>query len=209
MNIMPRCLLLCLCVSIELSSGLGAPPRTVGSTPPMSSLVRSSDHSDHGGTIESKYDGFNHEMVVTLKRMRVTCSGGKGFGTTLKDTCISFEVALHCPGAQLDYVKYVNLQVVFDTKDLDQRHPLDKRDLTVVAGTQALRMGQMALLKQSVDSDRMADVMREILETRMSYDTFKKIAMADAVEMKVGDDTFALRDKNIAALRDLNNRIKP
>jgi hypothetical protein len=68
---------------------------------------------DHGGKIESKYDGFNHETVVALKKMRVRC------GSALKQTCVSFAASLHCPGVQLDYVRYAKLQLIFETKDWD------------------------------------------------------------------------------------------
>jgi hypothetical protein len=34
------------------------------------------------------------------------------------------------------------------------------------------------------------------------------MAMADIVEIQVGKSRFELRNKNLAALRDLNNRIK-
>ena len=40
-------------------------------------------------------------------------------------------------------------------------------------------------------------------------DTFQKIARAQVVEVKVGRTTFELGEKNLAALRDLNNRVKP
>ncbi|HEX7174759.1 MAG TPA: hypothetical protein VF240_05705, partial [Pyrinomonadaceae bacterium] len=33
----------------------------------------------HGGKIEMKYDGFNLETVVALRKMQVTCGSGKGF----------------------------------------------------------------------------------------------------------------------------------
>jgi hypothetical protein len=163
---------------------------------------------DHGGKIESKYDGFNHEMVISLRKMRVTCGGGKGFGTTLKDTCVSVAASLHAPGKQLDFVRYAKLQLIFETKNWDRRHTLDQRELSVVANGETLRLGRMGLVKQDVDSDRLLDVMKEVLEVSVPYPTFLKIARADFVEMRVGSSEFVLQEKNLAALKDLNNRVK-
>jgi hypothetical protein len=50
--------------------------------------------------------------------------------------------------------------------------------------------------------------MREVLEVSFPYEKFKKLATAQSVEVKVGKSTFSLSPKNIAALRDLNNRVK-
>jgi hypothetical protein len=50
--------------------------------------------------------------------------------------------------------------------------------------------------------------MTEMLQVTIPYPTFKKIALAEVVEVQVGRSTFELREKNIAALRDLNNRVK-
>jgi hypothetical protein len=36
---------------------------------------------------------------------------------------------------------------------------------------------------------------------------FKKIAMAQSVEIQVGRDALELRENNIAALKDLNSRV--
>src|SRR5437762_30791 len=95
--------------------------------------------SEHGGRIESKYDGFNHETVVALKKMRVNCGGAKGFESTMKDTCVSVAASLHAPGMQLDYVRYAKLQLIFETKDWDRRHPLEQRELIVVADGETLK----------------------------------------------------------------------
>lgn len=157
-------------------------------------------NESHGGQIVSKYDGFSHETVVTLKKMKVTCAGTPG---KFKDACISIEATLHCPGVQLDYVRYATLQLVFETKDWDQRHPLDQRDLSVVANGETLRLGRMQLLAQNVDT-----LMSEALQVKVSYAAFKQIALAEIVELQVGKSRFELRDKNLAALRDLNNRVK-
>lgn len=157
---------------------------------------------DHGGTIESKYDGFNHETVVALKKMRVTCGG------VTKQTCVSFAASLHCPGVQLDYVRYVKLQLIFETKDWQRRHALDERELFVVADGERLKLGKMALVTLDVDTNKLIDVMKEVLEVSVSYQNFSKIVAAEHVEVKVGKTSFALEEKNIAALRDLNNRVR-
>lgn len=158
--------------------------------------------SDHGGKIESKYDGFNHETVVMLKKMKVSCGG------PTKQTCVSLVASLHCPGVQLDYVRYVKLQIIFETKDWDRRHPLNERELFVVADGERLKLGRMSLVKQNTDTNKLIDVMSEVLEVSISYPTFMKMASAETVEMKVGKSNFALKEKNLAALRDLNNRVK-
>ncbi|HEY6230699.1 MAG TPA: hypothetical protein VIW64_05515 [Pyrinomonadaceae bacterium] len=159
------------------------------------------DHEvKHGGQIFSKYDGFSHETVVTLKKMKVTCAGTRG---NFKDACVSIEASLHCPGVQLDYVRYATLQLVFETKDWDQRHALDQRELSVVADGETLRLGRMDLLGQQVDT-----LMSETLQIKVPYAAFKKIALAETVELSVGPSSFALRDKNLMALRDLHNRVK-
>ena len=155
---------------------------------------------DHGGKIESRYDGFNHETIVTLNKMRITCGGVKG---NFKDACISFVAALHCPGIQLDYVRYVRLQLIFQTKDWDQRHALNQRQLSVVTDGETLRLGQMRLVSQSVDT-----LMTEVLEVDAPYAIFTKMVRAQVVEMKVGETEFELRQQNLDALRDLNNRVK-
>ena len=154
---------------------------------------------DHGGKIDSKYDGFSHETVITLKKMKVTCDGTKG---NFKDGCVSFTASLHCPGIQLDYVRYARIQIIFQSKDWDQRHPVDQRDLSVVADGDTLRLGRMALASQSTDV-----LMTEVLETTIPYKTFLKIMNSQVVEMQVGKSRFELRINNLMALRDLNNRV--
>ena len=163
---------------------------------------------DHSGKIETKYDGFNHETIVTLKKMRISCGAEKGLQSTLRDSCVSFVASLHCPGEQLDHVSYVKLQLIFETKDWDTRHPPAERELVVVADSDRLKLGTMGLVKQDVDTSQLIDVMKEVLEVSLPYQAFNKIARAQMVEMKVGNSTFELREKNIAALRDLNNRVK-
>ena len=155
---------------------------------------------DHGGKIVSNYDGFNHETVVTLKKMKVTCASKR---VDSKGSCVSIMASLHCPGIQLDYVRQVTLQVVFETEDWDQRHPLDQRDLSVVADGETFRLGRMQLAGQSVDT-----LMTETLEIKVPYRIFKKMAVAEIVELQVGRSRVELRNKNLLALRDLNNRVK-
>ena len=157
-----------------------------------------SQTAEHGGKIESKYDGFSHETIVTLNKMRITCGN-----VNFKDACVSFSTALHCPGIQLDHVRYARLQLIFQTKDWDQRHPLNQRQLSVVADGETLRLGQMKLVEQSVDT-----LMTEVLEVQVPYNVFKRVALAESVQMKVGNSEFELQEKNLAALRDLNNRVK-
>jgi len=167
---------------------------------PTEAFAAGSDADDHGGEIVSKYDGFNHETVVTLKKMKVTCAKPH---ENLKQTCVSILATLHCPGVQLDYVRQVTLQVVFETRDWDQRHPLDQRDLSMVADGETFRLGRMQLAALHTDV-----LMTETLQGELPYKTFKKMALAEIVEIQVGKSKFELRSKNLAALRDLNNRIK-
>ena len=156
--------------------------------------------SNHGGKIESKYDGLSHETVSTLRKMKVTCAGMKDM---LKDTCVSVSASLHCPGIQRDYVSHAKLQLIFESKQWDQRHPPEERDLVVVVGATTLRLGRMRLVSQNIDT-----LNTEILEATISYDVFKKIVWGRAVEMAVGKSRFGLRQKNLEALRDLNNRVE-
>lgn len=163
---------------------------------------------DYDAKIETKYDGFNHETVVTLKKMSITCGGANGMQSTLKETCVSFVASLHCPGVQLDYVRYAKLQLIFESKNWDRRHSLDERELVVVADGETLKLGTMSLAKHGVDTSQLVDVMREVLEVSIPYQSFKKIARSQTVEMKVGKTMFELQEKNVIALRDLNNRVK-
>ena len=198
-----------LIVACSLSLVLPAP---ASSQPPASTFTEAFPESrapekrdqagQHDGQIESKYDGFSHETVVALKKMRVTCKSMKG--NFNKTGCVYLAASLHCPGIQLDYVRYATLQLIFETEDWDQRHPLDQRNLTVVADGETIRLGRMVLAGQSVDT-----MMSERLEVTMPYRTFKKIALGQVVEIQVGKSNFELKEKNLAALRDLNNRVKP
>jgi hypothetical protein len=195
--------ILCCIVLLAIVTCLGqneAPGLAHASSISFAGSADKSQASDHGGKIESRYDGFNHETIVTLNKMRITCGSAKG---NFKDACVSFVAALHCPGIQLDYVRFASLQLIFQTKDWDQRHPLNQRQLSVVADAETLRLGEMKLVSQSVDT-----LMTEVLEVTMPYAVFMKIVRAQVIEMKVGNTTFELRQQNLAALRDLNNRVK-
>lgn len=154
----------------------------------------------HNGKIESKYDGFNHQTIISLKKMKITCGSMRG---NFKDACVSLAATLHCPGIQLDYVREASLQVIFQTKDWDQRHSLAQRDLSIVADGQTYRLGRMRLTSQSTDV-----LMTETLEATIPYKLFSRIAKAETVEMKVGPSQFQLSEGNILALRDMTNRVK-
>ena len=181
---------------LAFSSQLYSIPATVAE--PSTTVVYG--ESNHGGKIETKYDGLSHEMVSTLRKMKVTCAGAKNM---LKDACVSVSASLHCPGTQRNYVRYAKLQLIFETKDWDQRHALEERDLVVVVDTTTLRLGRMRLVSQNIGT-----VNIEILEATISYDAFKKIVSGQVVEMAVGKSRFELRQKNLEALRDLNNRVE-
>jgi hypothetical protein len=174
------------CLNVGLKA---APPQTV----------------DHGGKIEAKYDGFSHETIIELRKMKISCDNNN---RGLKDVCVSLAASLHAPGKQLDYVRFATLQIIFETKNWDSRHPLDQRELAVVANGQTLRLGRMGLVNQDIHTDKLVDVMKEVLEIPVDFKTFQKIAAAEFVEMRVGNSEFALREKNLLALRDLNNRVK-
>lgn len=156
----------------------------------------------HGGKIETKYDGFNYETVMRLRRMKINCDGIKD---KFKDACVSIEVSLHCPGAQLNAVHHVTLQVVFENKDWIHFHGPDQRHLSVVTEKETLRLGRMSPV--STNEPGSWDTKVEALEATIPYATFKKIATAQSAEMQVGKDVVELRDNNLAALRDLNSRI--
>ena len=157
------------------------------------------DVVEHGGRIESKYDGFSHETIITLKKMKVTCDGTKG---NFKDGCVSVKASLHCPGIQLDYVRYARIEVIFQFKEWDQRHPVDQRELSVVVDGETIRLGGMTLASQKTDV-----MMTETLEAIIPYKTFKRMANAQVAEMQVGKSRFELREKNLLAFRDMNNRV--
>ena len=169
---------------------------TSGSVKPQEQPVK------HGGKIETKYDGFNYETIMRLQKMKVSCDG---FKDKFKNACVSIEVSLHCPGTQLNYVKYVMLQVVFENKDWVHFHPPDQRDLLVVTDTETLKLGTMApVMKNQAGT---WDTKVETLELKIPYATFKKIAMSQTANIQVGRSQVSLREKNLLALRDLNSRV--
>lgn len=157
---------------------------------------------NHGGKIETSYDGFNFETVMRLRKMKVTCDG---FKDRFKDACVSIEVTLHCPGTQLNYVRNVTLQIVFENKDWVHLHPLDQRELSVVTDTETLRFGKMRPVTTGGTGTWQTKV--ETLEATLPFDAFKKIAQSQSVEIQVGQSAMALREKNVAALRDLTSRV--
>ena len=156
----------------------------------------------HGGKIETKYDGFNYETVMRLQKMKISCDG---FKDKFKDSCMSLEVSLHFPGTQLNYVRSVMLQVVFENKDWVHFHPPDQRDLVVVTDTETLKLGQMSPVAKNRAGTW--DTKVETLELKIPYATFKKIATSQTVHIQVGRSQVALREKNLLALKDLNSRV--
>ena len=173
---------------------LAQPTRAIPQTPP--------EPVKHGGKIETKYDGFNYETVMRLRKMKVNCDGLK---ETFKDACVSIEVSLHCPGTQVNYVRHVMLQVVFENKDWVHLHPPDQRDLTIVTDAETLKLGRMSPV--SANRPGTWETKVEILEVKIPYATFKKIALSQSVGIQVGSSAVELREKNRAALKDLNNRV--
>ena len=157
---------------------------------------------NHGGKIETKYDGFNYETVMRLRKMKINCDG---FKDKFKDACVSIEVMLHCPGTQLNYVRNVTLQIVFENNDWVHLHGPDQRDLTIVTDTETLRLGRMSPVRSNTPGTW--DTKLEILEAAIPYKTFKKIAHSESVEIQVGNSAVELREKNRAALRDLTSRV--
>lgn len=155
----------------------------------------------HGGKIETKYDGFNYETTMRLRKMKVSCDG---FKDKFKDECVSLEVTLHCPGTQLNYVRDVTVQVVFENKDWVHLHPPDQRELMIVTDTETLRLGRMTPASKTAPG---WDTKVEILETKIPYAAFKKVVQAQTVQIQVGQSAVELREKNLAALKDLNSRV--
>ncbi|HET7112893.1 MAG TPA: hypothetical protein VFI57_04580 [Pyrinomonadaceae bacterium] len=156
----------------------------------------------HGGKIESKYDGFTYETIMRLQKMKVSCDGVKDKFT---DACVSIEVTLHLPGMQLNYVRQVTLMVVFENQDWVRMHPPEERDLSISTYDQTFRLGRMELITNKKPGTW--DTKIERLQATVPYETFKKIIESDTIEIQVGKGAVMLREKNIAALRDLNNRV--
>jgi|SRR5690349_1175808 len=169
---------------------------------PAGAKPQSPEPVKHGGKIETKYDGFNFETVMRLRKMKVNCDG---FKDKFKDACVSIEIALHCPGTQVNYVKHVSVQVVFENKDWVRLHSPDQRELTVVTDTETLRLGRMTPVAKNQPGTW--DTKVEVLEANIPYAVFKKIALSQSAELQVGRDAVELREKNIAALKDLNSRV--
>src|SRR5688572_5734126 len=162
----------------------------------------------HDGKIETNYDGFKDETVVALGRMVVTCEAVRGLQSTLKGVCVSLQASLHCPGKQLDHVRRATIRLTFEAKNWDSRHPADERELRAVADGETISLGRMRLLSQGVSEGWFAEDTKETLEVSVPYESFLKLARAGYVELSVGKTSFAMREKNIAALRDMNNRVK-
>jgi hypothetical protein len=155
----------------------------------------------HGGKIETTYDGFNYETTMRLRKMKVSCDGLKD---KFKDECVSLDVTLHCPGTQLNYVRNVTVQLVFENKDWVHFHAPDQRELMIVTDSETLRLGKMTpASKDSLGWDTKV----ETLEATIPYAAFKKIVQAQSVQIQVGRSAVELREKNLAALRDLNSRV--
>lgn len=205
---MKRIILISLCLLLLQTLNLGPNSIPASLAKPSGMPVANFPTLDHGGKIETKYDGFNHETIVMLKKMRVTCGGANGLRSALTQTCVSLVASLHCPGKQLDYVRYAKLQLVFESKDWDQRHPLDQRELFLVADGKQLQLGRMVLAKNNVEYDRGIEVMKEVLEVSVPYKIFDIIARSNTVEVKVGKSRFGLQEKNLEALRDMNIRVR-
>jgi len=168
----------------------------------FSATARAQSPVKHGGKIESKYDGFTYETLMRLQKMKVSCDGVKD---KFKDGCVSIEVTLHMPGMQLNYVRNVTLMVVFEHQDWVTTHPPDQRNLSISTYDKTFRLGQMELITNKKPGSW--DTKIERLQASIPYDTFKQIIESDTIEIQVGKDSVMLREKNIDALRDLNNRV--
>jgi hypothetical protein len=169
----------------------------------QAAVVRPQDQIiKHGGKIETKYDGFNYETVTRLQKMKVSCDG---FRDKFKDDCVSIEVTLHFPGTQLNYVRNVTLQVVFENKDWVHFHAPEQRELAVVIDGETLKFGRMTPVSKGEPGSW--DTKVEMLEATIPYAAFKKIALSQSVAIQVGRSSVELRDKNRAALKDLNSRV--
>lgn len=204
---MNRFVTLC-CVLLTLAAGVCAQEGARRTATPSPKLSGEPMPLDHGGKIETAYDGFARETVVALKRMTVTCEVKSASGVAVKGLCVTMRAALHCPGKQLDFVRQATLRFTFEAKNWDARHPLNERNLSAVADGETIRLGRMNLVSQDVGEGWANDDMKEALEVEVPFEVFQKLSHAGYVEFSVGKTTFALRDKNVAALRDMNNRVK-
>jgi len=170
--------------------------------PPATVNSQKQDGANHGGKIETKYDGFAYETTMRLRKMKVSCDGIKD--KFQKNECVSIEVTLHCPGTQLNYVRNVTMQIVFENKDWIRFHAPDQRDLSVLIDTETLKLGKMNPVAKEPGS---WDTKVEILEATIPYEAFKKMASSQSVAIQVGRSSVDLREKNLAALKDLNSRV--
>ena len=170
--------------------------------PPVTVNSQKQEAANHGGKIETKYDGFNYETTMRLRKMKVSCDGLKD--KFQKNECVSIEVTLHCPGTQLNYVRNVTMQVVFENKDWVRFHAPDQRELAVLIDTETLKLGKMSPIAKEPGT---WDTKVEVLEATIPYDAFKKIAASQSVAIQVGRSSVELREKNLAALKDLNSRV--
>jgi hypothetical protein len=84
-------------------------------------------------------------------------------------------------------------------------HPLDQRDLSVVVDSETVKLGRMQLAGNATPGQW--DTKLEVLEATIPYKVFKKMALAQSLEMQVGQSAFELREKNRLALRDLDSRV--
>jgi hypothetical protein len=71
--------------------------------------------------------------------------------------------------------------------------------------TETLRLGKMRLIRRP--NAVLQEKMVETLETNLPYNVFKKLARSQSIEFQVGNDKVELNEKNLAALRDLDNRV--
>lgn len=193
---MKRTLALCLCAGLLLCA------------PGHARQKSDSGPVNHGGKIETRYDGIARETIVALLPMSVTCGGAKGAAGITSGVCVNLSVSLHCPGRQFDYVRYARLRLTFETKDWDKRHPPGERELSAVADGETVRLGRLQLVRQDTGEGWLDNRMKEVLELSVPYAAFERLARAEYVELAVGRAAFPLRDKNVAALRDLNSRVQ-
>jgi hypothetical protein len=205
---MKRAIITCFVAFALLAAAVSAQESPRAASNETKAAVSAPPPIEHGGKIVSEYDGFAHETVVSLKKMLVACDGVRSPRGAVKGVCVRIAASLHCPGKQLDYVRYALVQITFESKDWDSRHPLNERELSVVADGQTIKLGRMQLATQGVGEGWLEQDSKETLEVNVPFEKFQKIARAGVVEMSVGSTAFELREKNVAALKDLTNRVK-